>query len=44
MDDDEEEPQAQAESSDVKIPEAESATLDNVAQEHSQHPPSVSAS
>ena len=39
MDDDEEESQALA-----KSPEAESATLDDVAQEHSQHPQSVSAS
>lgn len=39
-DDDEEESQGQAKSSDVKISEAESATLDDVAPEHSQHPSS----
>ncbi|KAJ8583465.1 hypothetical protein M405DRAFT_748575 [Rhizopogon salebrosus TDB-379] len=41
MDDDEEdEPQGQTKPSDTKTPEAESAPLDTVAQEHSQHPSS----
>jgi hypothetical protein len=45
MDDDEEdEPQGQTEASDMKTPEAESAPLDTVAQEHSQHPSPVSTS
>ncbi|KAG0706134.1 hypothetical protein DFH29DRAFT_825441 [Suillus ampliporus] len=43
-DDDEEEPQGQATSSDAKISEAEPAILDNVAQEHVQDPSPISTS